>query len=291
MTDHYIEFKKQRELGEILTDTFAFLRNQFKPLMGTFLKIVGPYLLVFLIAMGFYIHSFRSLFNFNESANESFVSISMALSFLVLFISGILAYTLSQSTVLFYIKSYANNKGVANFAEVRKDVYGSLLNFIGLGFLVGVSIVAGLFACCIPGIFLYVPLALSFSIMVFNQKGATESYGYSFTLIKDEWWMTFASLFVVGLIVGIAGYAFNLPATLYSWLKMGILSGEIDAESMSDGFFDPIYILLSLLGNLAQFLLNIISIIAGVIIYFNLNEKKNFTGTYERIQSLGENRD
>ena len=38
-------------------------------------------------------------------------------------------------------------------------------------------------------------------------------------------------------------------------------------------------------------LLNIISIIAGVFIYFNLNEKKNFTGTYERIQSLGGNRD
>lgn len=291
MIDQYIEFKKQRELGDILTDTFAFLRNQFKPLMLTFLKIVGPYLLVFLIAMSFYINSFRSLFNFNTTANDSFVSISMVISFLVFFISGVFAYTLAQSTVLHYIKSYANNEAIANFKEVRTAVYGSLLDFIGLGFLVGISIIAGLLACCIPGIFLYVPLALSFSIMVFNQKGATDSYSYSFTLIKDEWWITFASLFVVALIVGVAGYAFNLPATIYGWMKMGILSGEVDAENMGDYFADPVYIILSIISYLAQFLLNIISIIAGVFIYFNLNEKKNFTGTYERIQNLGENRD
>ena len=34
-------------------------------------------------------------------------------------------------------------------------------------------------------------------------------------------------------------------------------------------------------------MLNIISLVAGALIYFNLNEHKNFTGTYERIQNLG----
>jgi hypothetical protein len=72
---------------------------------------------------------------------------------------------------------------------------------------------------------------------------------------------------------------------------MGIFSGEIDAEGMMDIFKDPIYILLNVISTLAQFLLNLISIIAGVFIYFNLNEKKNFTGTYERIDSLGEIRE
>jgi len=45
------------------------------------------------------------------------------------------------------------------------------------------------------------------------------------------------------------------------------------------------------IGTVAQFLLNLIGIIAGAFIYFNLNEKKNFTGTYERIANLGEIRD
>jgi hypothetical protein len=44
MNSNYIEFKKQRELGEILSDTFAFFRNEFKPFFTTFFEIVGPFL-------------------------------------------------------------------------------------------------------------------------------------------------------------------------------------------------------------------------------------------------------
>lgn len=37
-SNNYIEFKKQRELGEILSDSFVFIRNEFKPFLGTILK-------------------------------------------------------------------------------------------------------------------------------------------------------------------------------------------------------------------------------------------------------------
>jgi len=50
MNNPFIELKKKRELGDILSDTFAFLRSQFKPFFSTFLKIVGPYLLVITLA-------------------------------------------------------------------------------------------------------------------------------------------------------------------------------------------------------------------------------------------------
>lgn len=139
--------------------------------------------------------------------------------------------------------------------------------------------------CLIPGIYLYVPLILSFSILVFNQKEATDAFSNSFTLIIAYWWITFASLFVVGIIVSVAGYAFALPCTIYIYAKIGIFSGEIDAENFI--IIDPITILLGIISTLPQFLLNIISIVASVFIYFDLNEKKNFTGTYERIKNLG----
>ena len=101
--------------------------------------------------------------------------------------------------------------------------------------------------------------------------------------------MTFAALFVVGIIVGVASYAFALPAQLYSLASLGIWSGEVDAENFN--VVDPVAILLGTISTLAQFLLNIITVVAGVFIYFDLNEKKNFTGTYERIENLGESTD
>ena len=157
--------------------------------------------------------------------------------------------------------------------------------------MVGLSWLIGFMLCIIPGIYLFVPLSLAFCILVFNRMNASDAYSYSFNLVKDEWWMTFATIFVIGIIIGIATYVFAIPTAIYQWIKMGIFSGEVDAEGMTDIFKDPIYILLNVISTVAQFLLNLISIIAGAFIYFNLNEKKNFTGTYERIENLGEIRD
>ncbi|MBO0592516.1 hypothetical protein I2486_14005 [Cellulophaga sp. E16_2] len=293
MKIQHIEFKKKRELGDILSDTFAFLRIQFKPFFTTFFKIVGPYLAVFLISYGFYFSSFSSLLDFNANANfnsnplNAFSSINFILAVIALLFSGIATYVLSQATTLYYIQSYAENNGVINETEIRKNVYKNFWSFIGLGILVFLSVGIALIFCCIPGIFLYVPLSLSFAIMVYSKRSATDSFGYSFDLVKEHWWMTFATIFVVGLIVTFASYAFSIPAVIYQYFKLGIFSGEMDAENMDVNFVDPIYIVLNLISTLAQFLFNIISLVAIAFIYFNLNEIKNNEGTMERIQKLG----
>lgn len=292
--NEYIEFKKQRELGDILSDTFAFLRSQFKPFFTTFFKIVGPYLLVMMICLAAYMYFAGDSFNtilagagtgsFDETANFATIFV-VAILYMI---SLVTVYVMSQSTALHYIKSYANGKGETNFDEIKSDVYKRFGSFLGLGFLVVLSVMVGILVCCIPGIYLWVPLALSFSILVFDQMGATESYGHSFKLVKDEWWITFVTLVIVIIIVTIASYAFSIPMAIYQYVKMGVFSGELDAESMYDIFQDPIYLILNMISAVAQFLLNLISVIAGAFIYFNLNEKKNFTGTYERIQDLGD---
>ncbi len=289
MNTDFIEFKKKRELGDILSDTFAFLRTQLKPFSNVFLKIVGPYLAVMAISYGLYMYSIGDLINFTGDNLDSPISVIVTLLGVgVFFISIIAAYVMAQATTLYYIKSYNDSKGTIDFATIKKNVYGSFWNFIGLAILAGLCIGVGLMLCIIPGVYLYVPLALSFSIMVFDQKGATEAFGDSFGLVKNEWWMTFATLFTIGIIVMIASYAFSIPSTIYTYARMGILSGEMDAVGFTENLFDPIAIVLGIISLLAQFFLSVISLVAGALIYFNLNEKKNFTGTFERIQGLGE---
>lgn len=290
MNNQFIELKKKRELGDILSDTFAFLRSQFKPFFNTYLKIVGPYLLVFLISYAFYFSSFSSLLDFNTLGNQNFDAFNGLYFFITMVVvafSGLASYVLSQATTLYYMESYATNNGVISFDEIKTNVYTKFWSFIGLGMLVGLSVIIGFIFCCIPGIFLYVPLVLSFAILVFSGRSVTDSFGYSFDLVKDHWWMTFATIFVVGIIVTISGYAFSIPAVIYQYVKMGILSGEIDAEGFGGVFGDPIYIILNMVSTLAQFILNIISLVAVALIYFNLNEIKNNEGTFERISKLG----
>ncbi len=289
MKNNYIEFKKQRELGEILSDTFAFLRDQFKPFIAVFFKIVGPYLLVMMIALGLYLYFIGNSFSMMVGSSSEIPNIFLMIPIGLLYIAALVTvYVMSQSTVLHYIKSYANGKGEINIETIKAGVYDTFWRFIGLGILVGLSVGFGLMICLIPGIYLWVPLSLSFCVLVYNGLGTTEAFSYSFTLVRDYWWITFATLLVIVIIVAIASYAFAVPSMIYQWIKLGIFSGEMDAENMMDVFQDPVYILLNMISTLAQFLLNIISIVAGVFIYFNLNEKKNFTGTYERIKNLGE---
>lgn len=292
MQEQYIEFKKQRELGEILSDAFGFIRQQFKPFFGTFLKIVGPYLLVMIISSSFYFYAIGGVFRLEvQTSNEVFNPLLLFVALSIFMASVIVCYVMAQATVLYYIRSYANNKGSIDFEEIKKDVYANFWRFLGLGILVVISLIAGFMLCFIPGIYLYPPLMLSFSILVFDHKSVTDAFSYSFTLIRDNWWATFATLFVVGLIVGIVGYVFNIPAVIYLWIKMGVFSGAMDAESMGGDFVDPVYILLNLLSLLMQLMLNLISVTAAAMVYFHLNEKKNFTGTYERIENLGKSSD
>jgi hypothetical protein len=231
-------------------------------------------------------YQFGDLFNFNLERTDSIPGTLLFFLVAAAFVISVVAtYVLSQATTLYYIQSYTENHGNTNFDDIQKNVYASFWSFIGLGFLVAFCIGVGFMFCIIPGIYLYVPLILSYSILVFKKKGATDAFSYSFSLVKDHWWMTFASLFVVGIIVTVSGYAFALPSTLYTYMKMGIFSGEVDAENFN--IVDPISLMLGTISTLAQFLLNIISVVAGALIYFDLNEKKNFTGTYERIKNLG----
>ncbi|WP_136467909.1 hypothetical protein [Flagellimonas onchidii] len=284
----YIEFKKQRELGEILTDSLSFIRNEFKPFFQTIFKIVGPFILVMLVSMAFYMYTVGDIFNISVTENSfnAFSPVIMIIAVFAMFLSMVAAYVLAHATVLYYIKSYMENQGNTVYEDIRSAVYSSFWPFIGLGFLVGLSVGIGFLFCFIPGIYLAIPLSVSFAIMVFLKKDVMDSYQYSFTLIKDNWWITFATLLIVYIIVLVATYALSLPAVLYMWVKMGVFSGEMDAENLNI-FNDPIYLLMNILSTLVQFLMNIILVVTTTFIFFNLNEKKNFTGTFERIGNLG----
>lgn len=287
----YIEFKAQRDLGQIITDTFNFIRNEFKPFFGLILQVVLPYLLVMFAALAFYFYSVGDLTNLitNDTLfkGETQTLIVLFSTVLVLIVTGIIAYVLAHSTALYYIKSYVENGGIINTDEVKDNVKNSFWNFVGLGILVGLTVGIGFALCVLPGIYLLVPLSLSFSLMVFKNQSVSDAFSNSFSFIKNEWWISFLTILVVGIIVGVIGSIFSVPAMIYNLIKMGVFSGEIDPTAQSAMFQDPVYIILNLLSYALKYFLNFISIISIVFIYFNINENKNFSGTFDRIDSLG----
>lgn len=284
----YIEFKKQRELGDIISDTFGFIRSEFKPFFKTVLQISGPYLVFFLLSLAFYLYSIGSIFNFNNPNLSTFSPFLTVLAVLLLVISALLAYTVATSVVLHYIKSYIANKGMVDVEEIRQNTKSTFFGILGLNVVKWFVLLLSAMLCLLPILYFMVPMYIVLCIFIYEDKDVSDSFSHSFNLIKQEFWITFFTIILIGIIIAIAGFAFGLPATIYSYIKMGIFSGEVDPANTFSSLYDPVLIILNLFSYFIQFLLNLISVVGSAFIYFNLNERKNFTGTYERIQSIGQ---
>jgi len=286
---NFIEFKKERDLGAIISDTFKFIRENWKEYFLTVLKIVGPILAVALAILVFYMFTMSDLFaNTSNIQNNpgSFLGTLFSWVFVLIFVY-ILLYTLLSMASLYFIKSYINNHGNANFLEIKTNILQNVWKFIGLGFLITLVTIVGMVFCYIPGIYLGTVLSLATSIMVFEEKSVGDTFSHAFTLIKGEWWNTFGVLIVVWLLLVVLGQAFSIPAFIYQMVKMGTMVGSDDPTAVFSIFKDPIYLVLNILSYVFQFILYSIPLISTVFVYFDLNEQKNLTGTFEIIENIG----
>ena len=177
------------------------------------------------------------------------------------------------------------NGGTVIREEVSQGVKKDFWKLIGTGFLVGLIVVVGAMFCVIPGIYFGVVFSIAYAVVVFEEREVSDVISYCFNLIKDEWWITFATLFVTGLLYYFIMVVFQVPQYIYFFIKAFTASQEISADPAS--MFDWVYILLTTIGMVFQYLLYTIMVICSAFIYFNLNEKKNFTGTMETIDSIG----
>ncbi|QYA26862.1 hypothetical protein G3I01_15615 [Gramella sp. MT6] len=284
MNPELIQFKKQRELGEILSVTFKFLRQNFKEAGKIFIKIVGPVFLLLIAAVTYYSWStLGTSFFANGLEGSDFI-----LSFGLMMLAYLLYVSTMTGTVYHIILSYINNQGSIDPSEVGSGMKADFGKLLLLTFISWILIFAGTIAFIIPGIYIAVPLSLSTAIMVFRRESVLESIYSSFRLVKDNWWMTFATLLCIGLIVYLISLVFQLPAIFYMLFRAFTVASEGSASDPSE-LLGTGYLYINVFTSTIQYIIYTITPIGVAFVYFNLNEKQNFTGTYETIQNLGNN--
>lgn len=283
MENNYINFRKQRELGDLISVTFQFVRENYKPLFKYLYKFSGPAFLLMAAAIAYY----------SSSVTVSPVQIleeterNVLIPLLALFGAVLIFYSALYATVMHYIRSYIQNRGTVEESEIREGFYGDFGKIILLFILIGLIVFAGLMFFIIPGIYLMVPLSLAPAVLVFDRFKINETISHCFQLIKDHWWMTFFTLLVIWLLVYIISLVFQLPVLIYTFVKVFTHVQE-GAAADPESYSDWVFITLNVLASLVQYVLSFISVIGVTFIYFNLNEHKNLTGTYEAIDNIGE---
>lgn len=283
MQDQYIQFKKQRELGEIISVTFKFLRENYKALIKSITQVVAPTFILLIAALAYYTYTVAG----NPLAAMEGDYGEFLISFFILAVTLLLFYASLYGTILHYIKSYIENNGTVDEAEIKTGAQDDLGKLFIVFIISAVIVFTGLILFIIPGIYLMVPLSLVAAVLVFNKMSLGDSISYGFSLVKDHWWTTFFSIVVIWLLVYVIGLVFQLPLIIYTFIKMFAVAQE---GSLADpvAYSDWIFILLNVLSSVIQYLLSSVFVIALAFIYFNLNEHKNLTGTYETIDKLGD---
>lgn len=284
MNQDFIQFKQQRELGEIISVSFKFLRENYKTYLRLLIKIAGPAFLLLIAALAYYSYS-----NMGNMLNaETFMSGEFFISFGVLALTLLLYFSAVYATVYNLIKSYIQNKGEIKDDEVASWAKEDLGKMFGLNIISWIFMFAGMMLFLIPGIYVSVPLSIATAALIFKNQSITESITEGFNLVKSNWWMSFLTLLLFWVIIYVISLIFQLPLIIYTFVKAFTSVSEGSAADMSE-MFDGVYILLSIVSSLVQYIFYSIIPIGVAFLYFHLNEKKNFTGTYERIDNLGNN--
>ncbi|CAM1358729.1 conserved membrane hypothetical protein [Tenacibaculum sediminilitoris] len=283
MNKEYIEFKRERDLGSIISDAFKFIRLEGKQFFLTILKVAAIPIVVAVASMIYYMMSMSSLISQETSA-----VVRMMGSMFIMMIAYLVAFVFINLAGMYYIKSYIDNKGIVNQEEIKENTKNKFWSFVGFGILAYLILIASVLLCFFPVFYTMTAVSLGASILVFENEGGASAIGRCFNFISGHFWETFGVIIVVGLLVGVLGSVFQIPAVIYQFAKMGISMGNDDPTMMMNIYSDPIYLLLYVLSLVGNFLFYSITLITNVFLYFDINEQKNQTGTIEKIDSLGQ---
>jgi hypothetical protein len=271
-----VDFKQSRDFGQLVNDTFVFVKQNWKPLGKALFIICG-----FFIAVGMVVNVFNQVRIFGEigTTQPRVGNILGPLYFLNILFS-IASYTLIGLTTFSYISLYIEKNGTSpSTEEVWSYVKYYFWRFLGSQIALGILVMIGFVLCGIPGIYLFPIVMIMQAMIIFENASLGYVFDRGFKLIKENWWTTFGAF----VIIGIAVYALFMLLVL----PLSIVTGASMAVSKS-GTPLPFVILMSVLGHALQIVTALFYIVTAFA-YYSLVEKKEGASLLDKVNTIGQN--
>jgi len=282
--DSKIELAKPRDFGEIINDTFAFTKQNLKPLLKYFFIFCG----FFLLATGAteiltQIQTLNRINNFNPNSFDNptgpFAAFTPAF-FLNLFFL-LLEYL---SIIIMTLSFMALYKQKGNEVPDTEEMWGYFKFYFfrvaGSAFVVTILALLACLLCLIPGIYLYPMMTLVFPIIIVENASFGYAFNQSFKLIKDNWWSTFGVLVVISIILSVASVILVLPSAIFTAGSIFLNMTRGTSTSVTG------VVVTTVLKQFAH-VFQILGVVSTCLIYFSLHESKEGTGLMERINKFG----
>ena len=288
MVTKKIEFRKVREFGENISDTFTFIKQEFKPLLKSYLLIAGVLILTTTLLLGVFMGSiygglFESIINDSDAEPvPQFSGISVG-SIVAVLILAPLTMAAINTVVTCYIKLYMEKeRNSPSFEEVWQATTKHIWRVLLFSLLYGFVVFIGVLLCFIPGIYLAVVLFPYAQVIIFEEeKSVGGVWNRCFALIRENFWVTVLLYILISLLTsivsGVIGILVGGSITLLSYFTTKDISTSAGILYGTNYFFSCLFY--------------IIIMVSIVMHYFNLFEKKDSLGMLQRIQNIGANTD
>ena len=223
-----IKFRQKRELGQILSDSFAFLKQEARPLSRLMLLYVLPFIVIYVIAQIYFQKNVLVRFNptnleaMQENMGSLYLNLAIFMGFFV-FIQSLMA-----GTYYSYIEAYVKKgRGNIELQDIAPHFFSNSLLALGAGIVFAFLTFLGATFCVLPGVYLANTFSLVFIILIFEKKGLSNAMGKSWKLVNTQWWNTLG-LNLVGIVIvfGISLLFSLLLATIGA--SQGLASGISD---------------------------------------------------------------
>ncbi|MBK9759156.1 MAG: hypothetical protein IPO90_04065 [Flavobacteriales bacterium] len=279
-----VQLRRVRDFGQTISDTFTFLKENWKPLYSA-IGVVGlPPLIIVSLLMKFGMGSLDLSANSDGGMPEGLPSFFF--SVFVAYIAILFVYLLCYAMVNEYMRACTLNEQIGiTTRELLSRGFSQLGSYFGLGFLSILMIMGGTILCFLPGIYLAIVLMIGPSCHAMERAGATGSISRSFKLMKDEWWETFGLVIIIGLIQWVIQQALSLPIMLLMGISMfaGMGPNGNDPEATMV-WFRTVFPIVMILGLGIGMITYPIGAIAASMRYFTLVEKKEAVGLGDEVK-------
>lgn len=277
-----VEFKKRRDFGQVINDTFTFLRQNFKQIIKVYFIFCGLFVLASMSTMLLQQYKMVNVINnLDVAKNTGRFGFSLyGVEYFLSILFSMISYSSMTVAMLSYISIYVQKGNEApTIDEVWSMFKRHFFKVFWSAILLVILLLLGFLFCILPGFWLFPYIGMMFPIMVIENSNLIFAFNKSFQLIKNNFWITFGTLIIVWIIIYACMSMVILPTTLLS--MVGIFTHK--GPHMSLG----LTMVTTVLQSLCQ-VFTILPIITVSLMYFNLVEQKEHVGLFERISNFGQ---
>lgn len=300
MQQQKIELRQPRDLGDLITIYFDFLKQNFKNFTSIFITYNGIFILAFLLISYMLVTGFMGIAA-TSPENQSdtiLVGAGVILFFIVFMVVSALNYSLASSYAIQYVNTPEG--GIVDKNTVWKLIANNLGNiiafilflmliytvFIILSFVLAFIPILGTLVQYVFSFAISSWFGISFMVMLKENKGVIDSFYEGWYLVKNNFWTCVGTNLVIGLLVGVLILLIlTIPGVLIGIYTFHAVQTEFEiVQSVPAKIIYTLGLTFFLLAmafsqSLSQFI--------NSILYFSLHEKTYNELTQSKIEEIG----